>query len=284
MAYCLKVFLHSTTISANAVMNHFFDEMEAHLVSRAHQLNNQIKHNTSHCELKTLKWLLEDSTAELINDSCAQKAEQDYVKLESITLNSTNYTVSIHGKTQVHVICNPSNATDKKFHYISSDPGIFTITTQGTIIGNKAGEAILTVKSSVDESVTTTAKVTVTGTVEKTLSLGALTNVDSSVDDAKDGTIIIKRGNMYVADNYTDIVVLDVSKAAIDLWNTVINTYPSQYLVTVPELTNNYPSEVIVTGDQIRIIFVIDVHQYTINLIKIDGVVYKTEYYIEFML
>lgn len=259
--------------------------METYLVNRAYSLNNQIKYNTVHCELKTLKWLLEDSIAEFINDSCAQRAEQDYVKLESITLNSTDYIVSTHGKTLVHVICNPSNATDKKFHYISSDPDIFTVTTQGVIIGNQAGEATLIVKSSVDESITATAKVTVTEAVEKTLiSLGALTNVDSSVDDAKDGTLIVKRGDVYVADNYTDAVILDISKTAIDLWNTIMNTHPSLYLVTVPELTNRYPAEVVKVSNQIQIIFTIDMCQHVIDLIKIGDLVYKTEYYTEFML
>lgn len=235
--------------------------MKEYLVNRAYSLNRQIKCNSQQCELKTLKWLIEDSVAELINASCDQRIEQEYVQLESIELNTNDYVVSTHGKTQVHVICTPANATDRKFHYISSNPEIFTVTTQGVIIGNQPGQASLTVKSATNEQITATANVTVTEEIEKIpVSLGALTNVDFGVDDAENGTILVKKNGKYVADSYTDVVVLDTSKTAMELWSTVVNSYPSSYLVVSPELTNTYPAEVIRVGNHIQIIFTIDTY------------------------
>lgn len=259
--------------------------MQIYSLNNALSLNNKIKYDLQHCELKTLNWLLEDSAEELIRHSYDQCQEQPHVPLISIELGRNTYYVTTKGRVQVTIMCTPINTTDKAFHYSSSDPSIFTVTSKGVIVGISAGIATLTVKSTIDEEIVATATVNVSEEVERIpISLGELTNVDDSVNDAPDGTVLVMRDGTYIPDNFTDSVILDMSKPASELWQLITSTYPSTYAVTFPELLSTYPAEIIKADSQIRIMYNIELFQHVTDLTKINNIVYKNEYFTEYML
>lgn len=260
--------------------------MKEYLVNRAYSLNRQIKYNSQQCELKTLQWLIEDSTAQFIDASSKQREEQGYIPLIGFALNSNLYMVPENGKTVVRILYSPVDTTARKLKFETSDPEVFTVSSTGVIVGNTAGIATLTVKAVVDESIQTTAQVQVIKSADPettTYSLGALANVDVNVDDAPEGSILVKTGDKYVSDSYTDNVVLDLSKDAAELWNVVVSTYPSIYSVTLPDLLDNHSAEVTKTEQQIRIKYTLGMRSYVVDLTRIDGVVYKNEYYSEYL-
>lgn len=259
--------------------------MQIYSLNKALSLNNRIKYDSQHCELKTLNWLLEDSAEELIRRSYDQCQEQPHVPLISIELGRNTYYVTTKGRVQVTIMCTPINTTDKSFHYSSSNTSIFTVTSKGIIVGISAGTATLTVKSTTNEEIVATATVNVSEEVERIpISLGELTNVDDSVNDAPDGTVLVMRDGTYIPDNFTDSVMLDMSKSASELWRLITTTYPSTYAVVLPESLSACPAEITKTDSQIRIMYNIGLFQYVVDLTKIDDIIYKNEYFTEYML
>ena len=127
----------------------------------ADSLNTQIKYNGEHCELKTFEWLISETKLQLLNESYEQKTENAYIPVEQIWLNKIEYVITVNGITTVHATCVPQNASIKKLIYRTSDPNVFTIVSDGVILGHGIGEATLTVLSAYDETVYTTAKVIV---------------------------------------------------------------------------------------------------------------------------
>lgn len=260
--------------------------IQPYLISRAYSLNNKIKYNSQHCEMTTLSWLVEDATATLIDKSCKQREEQGYIPIIGFALNSNVYMVNENSKTAVKILYSPVDTTARKLKYETSDPEVFTVSSTGVIVGNSAGTATLTVTSVVNENIKATAEVQVIKENDletTTYSLGALSNVDVNVDDAPDGSILVKNGDTYVSDIYTDTVILDMSSDAKDLWQAVVSTYPSVYMVTLPDLLDSYSAEVTKTDSQIRIKYLMGLRNYVVDLTKIDGVIYKNEYYSEYL-
>ncbi len=82
------------------------------------------------------------------------------VKVVSVALSSTTVSLTEGDSQSITVTISPSNATDKKYTFSSSDTSIVTIDENGKISALKAGEATITVTTS-DGNKTATCKVTV---------------------------------------------------------------------------------------------------------------------------
>ncbi len=82
------------------------------------------------------------------------------VKVASVAVSSTTVSLTEGDSQTITVTISPSNATDKKYTFSSSDTSIVTIDENGKITAIKAGEATITVTTS-DGNKTATCKVTV---------------------------------------------------------------------------------------------------------------------------
>ena len=82
------------------------------------------------------------------------------VKVESVAVSSATVSLTEGDSQTITVTISPSNATDKKYTFSSSDTSIVTIDENGKITAVKAGEATITVTTS-DGNKTATCKVTV---------------------------------------------------------------------------------------------------------------------------
>ena len=82
------------------------------------------------------------------------------VKVASVAVSSTTVSLTEGDSQTITVTISPSNATDKKYTFSSSDTSIVSIDENGKITALKAGEATITVTTS-DGNKTATCKVTV---------------------------------------------------------------------------------------------------------------------------
>ena len=243
----------------------------------ADKLNSQIKNNTQFCEDAVFDFEVRCLQQTLLEESYNQKSNEPYVAVEQIWLNQFEYFVLRNEMVRVHPTLIPQNATVKRLIYSSSDTRVFTVLQTGVIIGHESGTATLTVKSEDSPDVEVSAKVTV-GEEFYRYTLGQLLNVSEEVDNAPDGSILVKNGNQYEVDNYTDIVVLNMDEDSSELWSKITNTYPSNYMITRSDLLDQYPAEIHKADSQIRILFTIGLRDYVINLIKVDNTIYKNIY------
>lgn len=259
--------------------------MEAYLIDRAYQLNNELKYNSKPCEQNAIQLLIEDSMSHLIDDSCMQRSEKGYIPLQSFVLSSNNYHVGVNDKRLIVAIYTPANATNKKMTYTSMDEDIFTVSSTGVIVGNSPGKAMLIVRSKDNPALYKPTMVTVEESLETvtSYSLGMLSNVDSAVDDADSGTVLVKEGDTFVTTSYTDLVVLDLSADNDDLWDTVIDSYPSTYAVKPQDSTTQYTATVTKTDTKIHIEYTVGLVEYMIDLLKEDGIIYRSEHNLEFI-
>lgn len=182
----------------------------------------------------------------------------------------------------VHIVFYPENTSYKDVVYKSSNTEVFTVLATGVIIGHKQGEATLTAVSCIDNNIKATANVIVS---EKSYAytLGQLFNVDDNADYAPDGSLLVKNGDKYVVNNYTDTIVLDIDASASDLWKTIVDNDPSQFLINKSDWMEPYPAEIERSNSKIRIKFAVELRNYILDLTKIDNVVYRSIYYSEYI-
>lgn len=115
----------------------------------------------------------------------------------------------------------------------------------------------------------------------QTYSLGALSNVDANIDDAPDGSIIVKVGDKYVSDTYTETISIDITQDPKTIWRSIVNTYPAIYAIGNGEAS--HPAEIVKTDSRITIKYSIGLYNYVIELIRDGDMVYKNEYYSEYL-
>lgn len=259
--------------------------MEAYLIDRAYQLNNELKYNSRLCEQNAMQLLIEDSMSHLIDDSCKQRAEQGYVPLQSFVLSSNNYHVGVNDKRLIVAKFVPENTTNKGLIYKVYGDKMFEVSSTGVIVGKSPGTAPLTVISKDNPDIKRNVLVTVEETLDAVTqySLGMLSNVDASVDDADSGTILVKDGDVFVATDYTDLVTLDLSADNDDLWNTIVDNYPSTYAVQLEESAPQRAATVTKTDQQIHITYSIGLIEHSVDLLKQDGIIYRSEYHSQYV-
>lgn len=83
-------------------------------------------------------------------------------KVTGITLNAKTASVKVKSTYQIQANVAPSNATDKKVTYTSSNPAIAAVDANGKVMAKKVGTTEITVKAADGSGVTATMKVTVT--------------------------------------------------------------------------------------------------------------------------
>lgn len=83
-----------------------------------------------------------------------------FVPVEGITLNETSLSLYTSQSSQLLPIISPSNATNKSVIWISDDPGIATVNSNGVVTGVSAGSVIITAET-VDGAFTAICDVTV---------------------------------------------------------------------------------------------------------------------------
>jgi hypothetical protein len=94
---------------------------------------------------------------------------QDPVHVTSVALDNKTVTVTVLSAVQLKATVAPANATNTKVNWTTSDPDIAFVTTGGSVIGVKPGNATITV-TTIDGAMTATCTVSVTDqptTVEK---------------------------------------------------------------------------------------------------------------------
>lgn len=86
---------------------------------------------------------------------------KDIVKVTGVTIAPDSVSVAVGATTQLSGSVTPSNATNKKITYTSSDETIATVDETGKVTGKKVGEADIT-GTSEDGAKTAKSKITVT--------------------------------------------------------------------------------------------------------------------------
>lgn len=251
-------------------------------INKANATNQQIKLNSQCCELQAFSLLIDDHLNSLLSSSNAQTQEHEWVNLEKIYFTQSTYYIDKNEMLDVHIVFYPENTSCKDVAYTSSDPTVFTVLATGVIIGHKQGEATLTAVSPINNDIKATARVIVS---EKSYAytLGQLFNVDDNADYAPDGSLLVKNGDKYVVNNYTDTIVLDIDASASDLWKTIVDNDPSQFLINKSDWMEPYPAEIERSNSKIRIKFAVELRNYILDLTKIDNVVYRSIYYSEYI-
>ena len=85
------------------------------------------------------------------------------VPVTGVTLNKTSITLSVGGTEQLIPTVAPSNATNQSVSWSSSNPGIATVSQNGTVTGVSVGESATITVTTNDGSKTASCSVTVTG-------------------------------------------------------------------------------------------------------------------------
>ena len=94
--------------------------------------------------------------------SCKVMVVSNYVAVSEISLSESSGTIGVNGTKKISASVKPSNATNKKISYSSSDTGVATVDSSGLITAKKAGMAYITL---IAEDKTASYKIMVVGSV-----------------------------------------------------------------------------------------------------------------------
>ncbi|MCQ2801948.1 MAG: Ig-like domain-containing protein [Bacilli bacterium] len=111
------------------------------------------------------------------------KVEKEVVDVESVTIQEDDLAINIGDKTsyQLHATVLPDDASDKSLAWSSNNVNVATVNSEGLVtIKGVAGEAIITAKSSSNESISDSFKLTVSEVLVTTV---AIKSEGSSVDE-----------------------------------------------------------------------------------------------------
>ena len=111
----------------------------------------------------------------------------DNIKLKEITLNKENITIKEQSSETLKVIYNPSDATNKKVTWKSSNNDIVKVDSNGKITGISPGSAVITAVSK-DGGLVATSKVTVEALSKKVISV-KLDKKELSLEAGKESTL-----------------------------------------------------------------------------------------------
>ncbi len=79
--------------------------------------------------------------------TCKVMVVTNYIAVTGINLAQKSGTIGVNGTNKISASVKPSNATNKKIGYSSSDKSIATVDSSGIITGKKAGTAYITVSA-----------------------------------------------------------------------------------------------------------------------------------------
>lgn len=99
-------------------------------------------------------------TASLSNGILAECTVSVQIPVQKITLKKSSITVPANTDFRVECTVTPSNATDQKLTYVSSDPAVATVDENGNITGRSRGNCRITVTSSNGKKAVAEVKVT----------------------------------------------------------------------------------------------------------------------------
>lgn len=104
--------------------------METYLVNRAYELNDLIKFDVQHCELKTLLWLIEDSMCSLLEMSDADMEYTEIFPDDFVCIVPS--TMQIGQKTTIQPTFIPNTTTTTTTVCVSSDTSMLSVKTYGS--------------------------------------------------------------------------------------------------------------------------------------------------------
>lgn len=129
--------------------------MIKYLVNRAYQLNNQIKYNIQQCELLALKWLIEDSMAQLLQCGGKDTVVEDVIPDDFVCTVPAKMKVGDRITIQPQFI--PSNTTNTNTTCTSNNPELLSVKTYGTrheLTALNTGIVVIAITSAVKPSIT----------------------------------------------------------------------------------------------------------------------------------
>jgi len=94
------------------------------------------------------------------DDDEVKEEGKSAVSVQSISLHETTLTLSIGDSTQLHVVFNPENPTNKNVSWVSDNPSLVTVDNSGRILAVSEGEATI-VATTEDGNKTAACQVTV---------------------------------------------------------------------------------------------------------------------------
>ena len=83
--------------------------------------------------------------------TCVVNVSKNYVKIAKISLDNSSDEITLNQTKKINVNIEPSNATDKRLTYISSNPSIVSVDSSGNITGVSLGTTIITIASSTND-------------------------------------------------------------------------------------------------------------------------------------
>ena len=95
-----------------------------------------------------------------INKDPLEEIPPEVVAVKSVALNKTSLTLTVGESATLKATLSPTDATNKKLTWSSSDKAVATVSSSGKVTAVKAGTATITVKTA-DGNKTTTCKVAI---------------------------------------------------------------------------------------------------------------------------
>ena len=116
------------------------------------------------------------ATDGISTDVCKVTVTNYYIPVEDIILSKTSETLSVNSKSKIAVSIRPENASNQKVSFLSSNPSIVSVDSEGNITAKRNGTAYISVNA---ENITKSYKVTVVNSV--TISLKNI-SITQSID------------------------------------------------------------------------------------------------------
>ena len=88
-----------------------------------------------------------DSTDKQPINNIITKKDEEPVEIDKITLSSDKITMTIGSKKKIHIMVEPLDAPKDDIVWVSSDPSIASVDSNGNIIAHKEGKVTITVKT-----------------------------------------------------------------------------------------------------------------------------------------
>lgn len=159
------------------------------------------------------------------------------IKVDSVSVNTSSINMVEGDSHAIIVTVFPSNASDKKYTFSSSDTSIVTIDENGKITALKAGEAIITV-TTVDGNKTTTCNINVSPIVISVESI-TLDKTELTLEEKRVGTLKVT----ILPENYTNGEVIwsssDTSVVTVDENGHIIAIKAGEAIISVTTVDGN---------------------------------------------
>lgn len=166
------------------------------------------------------------------------------VTIKSISLNETNYKLGIDGEIKLYVTFNPSNATNKKITWTSSNSSVATVNSNGVVTAKKLGDTIITAQTSNGKVATCKIKVTNESIPVTSLSLSAkkyVVKVNEKVgitpiispNNATNQKVSYKVNNSAIAEVQSDGTIKGIKEGIVEVTATSNNGKTSKSYVIV---------------------------------------------------